>query len=85
MNATDSKVFFGFDPKWQSKRSSKTKSEYTYITSATEVTVVFKCLPDQLKEMLKYEKRCLEEMDQRQQSFIHNLNTLRRVELEGER
>lgn len=49
------------------------------------MTVVFKCLPDQLREMLKFEKRCLKLMAERYTRFIRNLDKIRMKELEGEK
>ena len=85
MTTTDSKVFIGFDPSWQTKTAPNTRSEYTFITSATELTVVFKSLPDQLKEMLRYEKRCLDLMQERRNNFLHCLDKIRWKAMEGER
>ena len=85
MTTTDSKVFIGFDPSWQTRTVPTRASEYTFITSATELTVVFKSLPDQLKEMLRYEKRCLELMQERRNNFIQCLDKIRWREMEGER
>jgi len=49
------------------------------------MTVVFRCLPDHLKEMLKFEKRCLKLMGERYNRFMRNLDKIRKKELEGER
>ena len=67
----------------QKEDGGKLKSEYTFITSPTNMTVVFKCLPDNLMDMLKFEKKCLKLMGDRYHKFLRNLDKIRAKELQG--
>ena len=59
----DAKVFIGLDTciddENKSDKQKSSRAKYTFITSSSEQTVAFKCLPEHLLDLLRYEKRCL--------------------------
>ena len=85
----DAKIFIGLDTCLDDERGDpgkqkSSRAKYTFITSASEQTVVFKCLPEHLLDLLRYEKRCLRQMNRRLEEFSKQFNQMRNVELKGE-
>lgn len=75
----DSKLFFGSETELEDGLISP----YTIITSASDLTVVYKVLPEQLKELLRHEKKCLRAIQRRFQQFYQTIDKMRNTSLKG--
>ena len=60
----EAKVFIGLDTciDDEDNMGKSSRAKYTFITSSSEQTVAFKCLPEHLLDLLRYEKKCLKLM-----------------------
>lgn len=76
---SDCKLFFGFEASLEDDFCCP----YTIVTSASELTVVYKVLPDQLKELLRHEKSCIKAMLRRFVNFYQTVNDMRKTSLKG--
>lgn len=76
----DSKLFFGFDASLEENQTCP----YTIITSSSELTVVYKVIPEQLKELLRHEKKCIHQMKRRFKTFYQAIEGMRKSSLQGQ-
>lgn len=77
---SECKLFFGFEASLEDDFCCP----YTIVTSSSDLTVVYKVLPDQLKELLRHEKSCIKAILRRFINFYHTVNDMRKTSLKGQ-